>query len=128
MTADIVAAELAAVADEPLWLTNPVWCINRLIHRWEQHAANRVHLPIWLGRLLEALPNQGIHLPCVAIEGWRNVTALRCRQTTLQLSCLVLERWGWLWTLSAVMRLLCRCARNLHVNGAWNQPSRSAHP
>src|SRR4051794_9631559 len=72
MTADAFAAELAAVADEALWRTNPVWCVDRLVERWERQDAGRVHLPIWLGRLLGALPGHNLRLPRVALDRWRS--------------------------------------------------------
>jgi pentatricopeptide repeat protein len=72
MTADVFAAELAAAADEALWRTNPAWCVGRLVKRWERQEAYAVHLPIWLGRLLGALPGHNLRLPRVALDRWRS--------------------------------------------------------
>jgi hypothetical protein len=72
MTADVFAAELAVTADEALWRTNPAWCVDRLVKRWERQEACLLHLPIWRGRLLEALPKHNLRLPRVALDRWRS--------------------------------------------------------
>jgi hypothetical protein len=70
MTPAAFATELAATADEALWRTNPVWCLERLVKRWAQRDASRVHLSIWLPRLVDLLARNDISLPRSALDRW----------------------------------------------------------
>jgi hypothetical protein len=70
MTPAAFATELAATADEALWPTNPVWCVERLVKRWAQRDASWVHLSVWLPRLLDHLARRDIFLPHRALDRW----------------------------------------------------------
>lgn len=72
MTPNAFTTELAAIADEGLFRTNPVWCIERLVKGWQGRDASWVDIPNRLKRLLDALPRHGIRLPQPALVRWAN--------------------------------------------------------
>ncbi len=62
--------ELSAVADEGLFQTNPVWCLDRLVERWGKQDASWVNTPYRLARLVDALARLDIRLPRSALDRW----------------------------------------------------------
>lgn len=72
MNPNAFATELSAIADEGLFRTNPVWCIERLVKGWQGRDTSWVDIPNRLDRLLAALPMHGIRLPEPALVGWAN--------------------------------------------------------
>ncbi|WP_020473483.1 hypothetical protein [Zavarzinella formosa] len=70
MTSSSFILELSAIADEALFRTNPVWCLEKLLKRWEQDDATRIRLSARLSALLEALPTLGFFLPPDSISNW----------------------------------------------------------
>lgn len=76
MNSSVLATELSAIADEGLFRTNPVWCIERLVKCWQVRDASWADIPNRLDRLLHALPRHGIHLPQPALVGWANLYGL----------------------------------------------------
>ncbi|MGF1583044.1 MAG: hypothetical protein ACFCD0_27305 [Gemmataceae bacterium] len=63
-------AELQIVADQGLIRTNPVWCMDQLLARWEGRDEYWVALPHSLGRVITALAQVGINFPRNALERW----------------------------------------------------------
>jgi hypothetical protein len=76
MNPSAFATELSAIADEGLFRTNPVWCIERLVKAWQGRDTSWVDIPNRLNRLLDALPRHGIRLPQPALVGWANLYGL----------------------------------------------------
>jgi pentatricopeptide repeat protein len=70
------SASLAAVADEGLWHTNPVWCIDRLLEAWGRKDRSWVDQPELLPALLRSLLAQGIRLPTEALQRWESAGLL----------------------------------------------------
>ena len=70
MTADVLIAQLAEIANEGLLHTNPVWSVDRLISKWRQREDSWVALSDLIARLLNGFERLGIHLPKIAIERW----------------------------------------------------------
>jgi len=70
------SASLAAVADEGLWHTNPVWCIDRLLVDWGRKDRSWVDQPERLPALLRSLLAQGIRLPTEALHRWEKAGLL----------------------------------------------------
>jgi hypothetical protein len=70
MTHPSLSASLAAVGDEGLWRTNPVWCIERLLDMWGRQDRSWVDQPERLTALLACLLAQGIRLPAEALGKW----------------------------------------------------------
>jgi hypothetical protein len=70
MTASIFAPSPTAVGDERLWLTNPVYCIERLIDQWVGTDLDWATLPEKLSRLIDCLSLHEIRLPPEAMAKW----------------------------------------------------------
>src|SRR5262245_45348634 len=70
MTQTEFNATLAAIADEGLWRTNPVWCVDRLLREWGRSDSHWSMLPDRLLTLITSLGEHGVRLPGNAVERW----------------------------------------------------------
>jgi hypothetical protein len=59
-----------SVGDERLWQTNPVWCVDELLGRWQRSSGDWLHVSRLLPALLAWLAGRGVQLPPEAFRGW----------------------------------------------------------
>jgi hypothetical protein len=70
MTPSTCSIAPGSVHDDRLWQTNPVWCVEKLLHVWSQTDRDWNVLPYRLKHLIGGLTDRGIQLPLEALRKW----------------------------------------------------------
>ncbi len=70
MTRPDQPASPAAVGDERLWRTNPVWCLERVLAAWGRRDHDWLHRPQRLAAVVRRLLDRGVRLPAPALRRW----------------------------------------------------------
>jgi len=76
MTAPALIAELSSAGTDALWRTNPVLCLDRLLHRWNSSDGLWARASERLSILLAGLTAHGIRIPPEAVQRWAGAGAL----------------------------------------------------